>query len=319
MSVIKLTTLEGLTPELAEDCLEKACGGKILAKGCGGKKDQMEKAEDADDKGDDELEKAEDADDEPPDFDEDEFEDTDEYKAFAPLVLQAYKFWLGGVKGDKEAKKGYEWAKPKKGERPKEFAERVADHLENTKEGKDVREIVGDGNDYYDFVESIMYYSDLNKKDIAKSLYDDGAFAAILSEAETDDMEKSLSTGMSGRLSDEEAVEIAKIQLRSKARWYKKDIDRYEEHENREQKEYHHPDVPTYWTKPQEPADWVDDQVEQIINDIVWATKQDYNLCLFLKIARHLEGIPQLEAFIRQNLWEFLRQFDVIDTVPVAN
>jgi hypothetical protein len=321
MAILRLTAV--VTQEQAEDCLEKACGGKVLQK-AEPKDDTKEKPDpvDADVSNDpDEVKKGEDTedtgdDDDTPDFDDEEFEDTPEYKAFAPLVLQAYKFWLGHVKGDKESKKGYEWAKPEKNERPKEFAERVADHLESTKEGKDIQEIVGEGADYYDFVESIMYFSDLDKKEVAKSLYDDGTFAAML--ADEDSVEKSLSTGMTAGLSDDEALDIAKIQLKGRARLYSQGLELQEKYAEEQAKKYHNPSEPHYMPEPQEPSEFVDGAVESVISDIVWSTKEYGNTCLYLKIARHLEGIPNLEKFVRQTLWEALYEFDVVDAVPSA-
>lgn len=318
MAILRLTAV--VTQEQAEDCLEKACGGKILKKAqpndepkekpdpvdadVSNDPDEVKKGEDTEDTGDDDT----------PDFDDEEFEDTPEYKAFAPLVLQAYKFWLGHVKGDKEAKKGYEWAKPEKNERPKEFAERVADHLENTKEGKDIKEIVGEGADYYDFVESIMYFSDLDKKEVAKSLYDDGTFAAIL--ADEDSVEKALSTGSMAGVTDEEAIDIAKIELKGRVRQYSQRLEWEEKYAAEQANVYSSPDNKPMF-HPQEPSDFVDDTLQSIVSDILWAARE-YRICLYLKIARHLEGIPNLEKFVRQTLWEALYEFDIVDSVPSA-
>jgi hypothetical protein len=263
-------------------------------------------------KANDDISKSEDDDtddDKEPEFSDDDFEDSKEYKAFAPLVLTAYKFWLGDMDGEKKAKKGYEWAAPEKDEKPKGFAERAADELRDTQEGKDIIEVVGDGADYYDFVEAIMKFSDVDSKEVAKAL-DAAGILAIMAD-ESDDVSKAISTGLTAGLTDQETLDVTTSLLKASARRYKRNVDEYNK-----QKE-----IQTINPVPYDCygfyidiESWLDNQVEQVMCGIVWAAKE-YNAdrCLYLKIARHLEGIEALESFIRDTLETELKELGVIE------
>lgn len=331
MATIKLPSNFVLSPDLAQDCVEKACGGKVPKK-AEPEKDEPEsgtpaadKAEADEEKKTDAVEKAEsdtegecdteDEDDEEPEFDESDFEDSAEYKAFAPLVLQAYKFWLAAMKGDKEPKKGYEWAVPDGAEKPKAFAERVADELRDTKEGKAIIELVGDDAEYYDFVEAIMWASDLEKEEVAKALESCGVLAEMMTEDDAA-MQKAVSTGLFGGYTDEEALEVTRLSLHAHVRDYKERIDNYEDFKEREASgelgEYE------LCREPPEPGDFVDYVVGHEIDSIIWDVKKIGDANIWLKIARHLGGIEPMVNYIRRTLWAELAARGLINVDPMA-
>ena len=328
MATIKLSTIPVLTLEQAQDCVEKACGGKMLKKAEDDKDKEPapEPGTPAADKADKEeekkgnLEKAapdtDDSDDEDePEFDDDtDFEDSTEYRAFAPLVLQAYKFWLAALTGDKEPKKGYEWAKPEDGEKPKDFAERVADELRDTQEGKDIIELVGDDAEYYDFVEAIMWTSDLDKEEVVKALESSGILQSMTDE-DDEAVQKAISTGLFGGYTDTEALDVTRLSLRAHVREYKERLDRYEDHKEREAKGETAEDE--LEREPCEPVEFVDGVIGHEIDSIIWEVKKIGDANIWLKIARHMGGIDPMVQYIRKTLWEELVTFGVIDTNPM--
>lgn len=333
MSTIKLSVIPELTSEQAQDCVEKACGGKVLKKAEDdkGKKPAPEQGTTAADKADAEDEDKEsvkkadtdgddgdeggDNEDEPEFDDETDFEDSAEYRAFAPLVLQAYKFWLAALKGDKEPKKGYEWAKPEDGEKPKDFAERVADELRDTKEGKDIIELVGDDAEYYDFVEAIMWASDLDKEEVVKALESSGVLQRMTAE-DDEIVQKAVSTGMFGGYTDTEALDVTRLSLHAHVREYSERIDRYEEY--KEQEATGETTICCLEREPCEPGEFVDSVVGHEIDSIIWEVKRAGDANIWLKIARHMGGIDPMVQYIRRTLWAELKARGLVDVDPMA-
>ncbi|MFA5445413.1 MAG: hypothetical protein WC262_10635 [Bacteroidales bacterium] len=329
MATIKLSVIPTLTPELALDCVEKACGGKVLKKAEDDKNKEAtpepgtpaaDKATAAEEKK-DTVEKAEpdtegeDGDnDEEPEFDDSDFEDSAEYKAFAPLVLQAYKFWLAALKGDKEPKKGYEWANPEAGEKPKDFAERVAEELRDTQEGADIIELVGDDAEYLDFVEAIMWASDLDKEEVVKALESGGVIESMTAE-DDEIMQKAVSTGMFGGYTDTEALDVTRLSLHAHVREYKERLDRYDEYKEREATG--ETDQFKIHREPCEPGEFVDGVVGHEIDSIIWEVKKIGDANIWLKIARHMGGIDPMVQYIRKTLWAELKNCGLVDVDPM--
>lgn len=300
------------------EALSKACSGKPMKKANAAdpededekkrrEREELEKAnkkddedsDDEDDVGDDEDD---DDEDEPPDFDDEDFTETDAYKQFAPLVRTAYKFWLAAMKDGKEPPKEYKWAKPEEKEKPKDFAVRIADELRNTKEAKAVTKMVGEGADYYDFVEAIMRFdSGMDNKELSKAMEAAGTFDSMYQESK-----KAARNDMSTMgLTNKECMELRTHLLRLRVAEYFRSVEAWKQ----EQSISVDPVAPFF----DPPEGFIGHVVSCCIEEIIWATTEyKADRCLNLKIARHLGGIDAFVDWLRKTLIAELKAVGLI-------
>lgn len=249
----------------------------------------------------DEAEKAEDTgDDEAPEFDEEEYEDTPEMKQCKEMILAAYEAWLAGKKDETaEPPKDMPWAKPESGERPKDFAKRVAAELANTEHGKASMGSFEGEEGFADWVEAVMKYEGPDAQETAKSLESVGYFNVDL-----DSMEKAVKEDY---LTDDELVDVMRAMMVAGARRYAHNPEAS-----------HGPvksgvvaiasDDPNHKMCP---GDYVNNEVYEFVRNLTWGDSY------YTRIMHKLGSIDAYIAFVKTTIWTTLIECGVVESIPV--
>lgn len=248
----------------------------------------------------DETEKAEDTgDDEAPEFDEDEYEDTPEMKQCKEMILAAYGAWLAGKKDETaEPPKDMPWAKPESGERPKDFAKRVAAELAKTEHGKASIESFEGEEGFADWVEAVMKYEGPDAQETAKSLESVGYFNVDL-----DSMEKAVKEDY---LSTDELVDVMRAMMVAGARRYAYNPEAA----------HGAVDSTAEVISPSPvakmcPADYVNNEVYEFVRHLTWGDSY------YTRIMHKLGSIDAYIAFVKTTIWTTLIECGVVESIPV--
>jgi len=159
-----------------------------------------------------------DEDNDEPEFNEDDYEETEAMKACKSYILKAYDTWLESKQG-KEVTGDYEWAKAENDEMPKAFAERISAKMAGDEKHKETVEELGGEDEFTDWVEAVMRYEGPDSVETAKSLDAVGYFNI------PDEMLKAMDA--KDYLTPEESVDVLRLAQIAAVREYIANPTRY--------------------------------------------------------------------------------------------
>ena len=247
----------------------------------------------------DEIEKAGDTGDgEAPEFDEEEYEDTPEMKQCKEFILAAYDAWIAGKKDEAaEPPKDMPWAKPEKGEKPKDFAKRIATELAKTEHGKASMDAFEGEEGFGDWVEAVMKYEGPDAEETAKAFEMAGDFNVDL-----DSMEKAVKEDY---LTADEAVDVMRAMMVAAAR-------RYAHNSKMAHGDVGGAPVATISSDTEKPIlsprDYVNGEVYEFLLRLTWG--ESY----LARVMHKLGSVDEMIAFIKTTIWTTLAECGVIDT-----